>query len=228
MGMPPKVIMMTVVLDQPFQILLGLVQEHKIDPWDVDIEKLAEVFIKRIKEIEELDLRVSGRTVLSASVLLRMKSDYVLNENGNGNVAEEELQDVLDIGLPELGPVMLIHQSPRKITIADLLGALQEALQDEPNIKHPIRRGLEKIMRVLSEYDINIEKYLEKMYHRIIDLGKDGHNVTFSELITEKTRIAVARTLLLLLLLCGQRKVALSQDDLFGEIFVSLVKPAGA
>jgi segregation and condensation protein A len=226
--MPPKVIMMTVVLDQPFQILLGLVQEHKIDPWDVDIGKLAEVFIKHIKEMEELDLRVSGRTVLSASVLLRMKSDYVLNENGNGNVAEEELQDVLDIGLPELGPVMLIHQSPRKITIADLLGALQEALQDEPNIKHPIRRGLEKIMRVLSEYDINIEKYLEKMYHRIIDLGKDGHNVTFSELITEKTRIAVARTLLLLLLLCGQKKVALAQDDLFGEIFVSLVKPAGA
>lgn len=228
MGMPPKVIMMTVVLDQPFQILLGLVQEHKIDPWDVDIGKLAEVFIKHIKEMEELDLRVSGRTVLSASVLLRMKSDYVLNENGNGNVAEEELQDVLDIGLPELGPVMLIHQSPRKITIADLLGALQEALQDEPNIKHPIRRGLEKIMRVLSEYDINIEKYLEKMYHRIIDLGKDGHNVTFSELITEKTRIAVARTLLLLLLLCGQKKVALAQDDLFGEIFVSLVKSAGA
>jgi segregation and condensation protein A len=226
--MPPKVTMMTVVLDQPFQILLGLVQEHKIDPWDVDIGKLAEVFIKHIKEMEELDLRVSGRTVLSASVLLRMKSDYVLNENGNGNVAEEELQDVLDIGLPELGPVMLIHQSPRKITIADLLGALQEALQDEPNIKHPIRRGLEKIMRVLSEYDINIEKYLEKMHHRITELAKDGHNVTFSELITEKTRIAVARTLLLLLLLCGQKKVALAQDDLFGEIFVSLVKPAGA
>ena len=226
--MPPKVIMMTVVLDQPFQILLGLVQDHKIDPWDVDIGKLAEVFIKHIKEMEELDLRVSGRTVLSASVLLRMKSDYVLNENGNGNVAEEELQDVLDIGLPELGPVMLIHQSPRKITIADLLGALQEALQDEPNIKHPIRRGLEKIMRVLSEYDINIEKYLEKMYHRITELANDGHNVTFSELITEKTRIAVARTLLLLLLLCGQKKVALAQDDLFGEIFVFLVKPAGA
>jgi len=226
--MPPKVIMMTVVLDQPFQILLGLVQDHKIDPWDVDIGKLAEVFIKHIKEMEELDLRVSGRTVLSASVLLRMKSDYVLNENGNGNVAEEELQDVLDIGLPELGPVMLIHQSPRKITIAALLGALQEALQDEPNIKHPIRRGLEKIMRVLSEYDINIEKYLEKMYHRITELANDGHNVTFSELITEKTRIAVARTLLLLLLLCGQKKVALAQDDLFGEIFVSLVKPAGA
>jgi len=226
--MPPKVIMMAVVLDQPFQILLGLVQEHKIDPWDVDIGKLAEVFIKHIKAMEELDLRVSGRTVLSASVLLRMKSDYVLNGNGNGNAAEEELQDVLDIGLPELGPVMLIHHSPRKITIADLLGALQEALQDEPNIKHPIRRGLEKIMRVLSEYDINIEKYLEKMYHRIMEFAKDGHNVTFSELITEKTRIAVARTLLLLLLLCGQKKVALAQDDLFGEIFVSLVKPAGA
>jgi segregation and condensation protein A len=219
--------MMTVVLDQPFQILLELVQKHKIDPWDVDIEKLADVFVKRIKEMEELDLRVSGRTVLSASVLLRMKSDYVLNGNGNGHTTEEELQDVLDIGLPELGPVMLIHHSPRKITIADLLGALQEALQDEPKIKHPVRRGLEKIKKVLSEYDIHIEKYLEKMYNRIVELAKEDHNVTFSELITEKTRIAVARTLLLLLLLCGQKKITLAQHEPFGEIFVSLVKSAG-
>ena len=226
--MLPEVLTMTVVLDQPFQILLGLVQEHKLDPWDVDIEKLADVFIKRVREMEELDLRVSGRTVLSASVLLRMKSDYVLNGNGSNKVTEEELQDVLDLGLPELGPVMLIQHSPRKITLSDLLGALQEALQDEPSVKHPTRRGLEKIMRVLSEYDINIEKYLEKMYRRITELAENGDSVTFSELLPEKTRAAVARTLLLLLLLCGQRKVDLSQDEPFGEIFVSLVKPAGA
>jgi len=219
---------MTIVLDQPFQILLELVQEHKLDPWDIDIEKLADVFMERVQKMEGLDLRVSGRTVLSASVLLRMKSDCVINGNGNGGAVEEELQDVLDISLPELGPVALIQRSPRKITLADLLGALQEAMADAPSIKHVSRKGFEKIMRVLNEYDIHIEEYLEKLHQRITELSNGGRIVAFSELLDEKTRLAVARTILLLLFLYAQKKVSLSQEEQFGEIYVSLVKPAGA
>jgi len=219
---------MTVVLDQPFQILLELVQEHKLDPWDIDIAKLADVFGECIQKMEGLDLRVSGRTVLSASVLLRMKSDCVINGNGNGHAVEEELQDALDVGLPELGPVALIQRSPRKITLADLLGALQEAMTEAPSIKHVSRKGLEKIMRVLNEYDIHLEEYIEKLHRRITELSNGGCIVAFSDLLEEKTRLAAARTILLLLFLCVQKKVSLSQEEQFGEIYVSLVKPAGA
>jgi len=219
---------MAVVLDQPFQILLELVQAHKLDPWDVDIEKLTDVFVQRVQEMRELDLRLSGRTLLSASILLRMKSDYLINSNGRGREAEEELDEVLDITLPELGPVMMIQRAERKITLVDLMGALQDAIKEVPTRAQPSRKGLDKIMRLLSEYHINIEKYLEKLHERIAKLAADGRTITLTELVTERTRIGVARTLLLVLFLSVQGKISVWQDEPFGEISISLLKPPGA
>jgi segregation and condensation protein A len=218
---------MVVVLDQPFQILLELVQAHKLDPWDVDIEKLTDVFVQRVQEMQELDLRLSGRTLLSASVLLRMKSDHLINSNGRGQVAEEELDEALDLTLPELGPVMMVQQASRKITLVDLMGALQDALKEVPTRPRPSRKGLEKIMRLLSEYHINIEKYLEELHERIAELAAGGRTITLMELATERTRIGVARTLLLVLFLSIQGKITVWQDEPFGEISISLLKPPG-
>lgn len=218
---------MAVVLDQPFQILLGLVQAHKLDPWDVDIEKLTDVFVHRVQEMRELDLRLSGRTLLSASILLRMKSDRLLNSNGRKREVEEELDEVPDLTLPELGPLMMIQRAARKITLVDLMGALQSALREVPAGARPSRKGLEKIMRLLSEYHINIEKHLEELYERIAELAAEGRSITLEELITERTRMGVARTLLLVLFLSMQGKVAIWQDEPFGEISISLLKPPG-
>lgn len=215
---------MVTIANQPFQILLGLVQEHKLDPWDVDIEKLAGVYLHRVRKMQEFDLRVSGRTLLSASVLLRMKSDFVLNGRG-GSTEEEELEEVFDLDLPELGQVTIVQRSPRKISLLDLLGSLQEALKDIPVRKPLQRRKLEKIMQTLNEYHINIERYLEELYQRIKSLAASGQEVPLSALVLERTRLAVARTLLLLLFLSIQGKVMLQQPEPFGEIFASV--PAG-
>ncbi len=215
---------MITIANQPFQILLGLVQEHKLDPWDVDIEKLAGVYLHRVREMREFDIRISGRTLLSASVLLRMKSDFVLNGRG-GSVAEEGLEEVFDLDLPELGQVTIVQRSPRKITLLDLMGVLQDALKEIPARKPLQRRKLEKIMQTLSEYQINIERYLEELYQRIKSLVASGQDVPLSALVLERTRLAVARTLLLLLFLSIQGKVVLQQPEPFGEIFASV--PAG-
>ena len=218
---------MVVVSDQPFQILLELVQAHKLDPWDVDIEKLTGVFVQRVQNAQEPDLRLSGRTLLSASILLRMKSDYVMNSNGNGEKVEEELDENLDLTLPEIGPIMMIQRTARKITLVDLMGALGDALNDVPVHSHPTKKGLEKVMRLLSEYHINVEKYLENLHKRIAEMTAGGRTITLMELVTERTRIGVARTLLLVLFLTVQGKVAINQEEPFGEIFVSLLKQPG-
>lgn len=215
---------MTTIADQPFQILLGLVQEHKLDPWDVDIEKIAGVYMQRVREMQEFDLRVSGRMLLSASVLLRMKSDFVFNGRKKPD-AEEELKEMFDLDLPELGQITIIQRSPRKITLLDLMGALQAALKDTPTRKLVHRRKLEKIMQTLSEYHTNIERYLEELYQRVKSLTASGQETSLSALVLERTRLAVARTLLLLLFLDVQGKVVLRQPEPFGEIFASL--PAG-
>jgi len=213
---------MTTLTDQPIQTLLELVQQHKLDPWDVDIEKLTHVYIQRIQEMRELDLRASGRVLLSASVLLRIKSSYAINGNGGEQVAEDGLDDILDLDFPDLGEITLVQNTPRKITLADLLGALHEALSEIPAKKIHQSKKMEKIIQILSEYDVNIEKHLDALYKRISALVGAGTRVTLLTLVEERTRLAVARTLLLLLFLCADGKVVLEQPDLFDDILVSL------
>ncbi len=213
---------MTALTDQPLQTLLELVQQHKLDPWDIDIEKLTDVYTQRIMEMQELDLRASGRALLSASVLLRIKSNYVLNGNGRKQDTEDGLDDILDINLPDFGEITLVQNTPRKITLTDLLGALQEALSEIPAKKTPRSRKMEKIIRTLSEYDVNIEKHLDVLYKRVSSLIAMGTRVTLLALTEERTRLAVARTLLLLLFLCSDGKVKLEQPNLFDDILISI------
>ena len=212
---------LSTIADQPFQILLELVQEHKLDPWDVDIEKLAEVFMQRLRE--KFDLRVSGRALHSASAFLRVKSDCALNGH-KGAPTPEEL-DLSFIDLPELGQISILQRAVQKITLAELMDALGGALKDIPPPKPHQSKRLEKVVRRLSEYHVNIEELLKELYQRIENFFSSTGRAPFSELIVERTRLAVVRTFLLLLFLCALGKVLLSQAEPFGEIFVF---PAGA
>jgi len=63
------------------------------------------------------------------------------------------------------------------------------------------------------------------MYRRIGELAAEGGTVTLADLATERTRIAVARALLLVLFLNAQGRVMIWQDRPFGDIFISLHKP---
>lgn len=212
---------MAVVFDQPFQILLELVQTHKLDPWDVDIEKLTNVLIKRIKEMQKLDLRISGRTLLSAAILLHMKSRYLTGDGYNFET-EEEFDDGIDLNLPELGPLMIIQRCPRKITLEEIIATLQETLREIPTRKPKPRKRPEKIAHTLSEYQINIEEYLRKFYENIKRLSSNGRSIGLIELLPKRTRIELARALLMVLFLHTQGKIDLRQDDPFGEIYISL------
>jgi len=214
---------MATLTDQPIQTLLELVQQHKLDPWDIDIEKLACLYMARVREIVEVDLRASGRALLSSSVLLRIKSDYTLNGRGKHG-AGEEIDENLDLNLPDLGQINIIQSTPRKITLVDLLGALKDALAEVPEKKPVISRKIETIVQTVDEYELNIIKHMAILHKRILSLIESGKNLTLLTLVEEKTKIAIARILLLLLYLCADGKISLEQPEMFGEIHVSSPK----
>jgi segregation and condensation protein A len=60
---------------EPVEVLVQLAEEGEIDPWDVDLVEATDAFLERL---EETDLRTSGRALFYAAVLLRMKSDALL------------------------------------------------------------------------------------------------------------------------------------------------------
>ncbi|AEN06816.1 chromosome segregation and condensation protein ScpA [halophilic archaeon DL31] len=63
---------------EPVEVLVTLAKNGKIDPWDIDIVAVTDAFLQKL---DEADLRASGRALFYASVLLRMKSDAMLNQD---------------------------------------------------------------------------------------------------------------------------------------------------
>ncbi len=66
--------------EEPIDVLVNLAQDGEIDPWDIDIVRVTDKFLDRI---DDVDLGRSGRGILYASILLRMKSDYLVEADEN-------------------------------------------------------------------------------------------------------------------------------------------------
>jgi len=79
---------------EPVELLVQLAEEGEIEPWDIDIVEVTDAFLARL---DESDLRTSGRALFYASVLLRMKSDAIVEpdatedpDDGGGDPAPWE------------------------------------------------------------------------------------------------------------------------------------------
>jgi segregation and condensation protein A len=69
------------MMNEPVEILLNLAKSGEIDPWGIDIVEVTDKFLNRIEEMKLMDLRISGRTLLYAAILLRMKSTWIVQED---------------------------------------------------------------------------------------------------------------------------------------------------
>lgn len=217
---------MSIIFDQPFQILLDLARKKKIDPWDVDIDKLANLYAEKIREMEKLDLRVSGRALSSASALLRMKAK-TSPHNGHSEEEDEFLEE-LDFDMPELEPITIIRQNNQKITLSDLAGSLQEVLESPKKHKskdNSKSKMAQDFMRELDDYHINIEKHIREFHEKIALLTSNGGKINFTQLLPEKNKVEVARNIFLALFLSSKGKISIHQDEHFGDIYIKLIEP---
>jgi len=72
---------------EPVELLVQLAKDGEIAPWDIDIVRVTDAFLDRL---DDADLRQGGRALFYASVLLRMKSDAMLDEEPEQDPFEEE------------------------------------------------------------------------------------------------------------------------------------------
>ena len=65
--------------EEPISILVKMVKDGLVDPWNIDIADLTDKFLTELEARREMNLRVSGLTIFYLSVLLRLKAE-VLDE----------------------------------------------------------------------------------------------------------------------------------------------------
>ena len=63
-------------------IIYDLVRQEGMSPWDIDVSALANLYLERVKTMKT-DLKVSGKVVLAAAILLRIKSRRLVGEDVN-------------------------------------------------------------------------------------------------------------------------------------------------
>ncbi|MFB6195335.1 MAG: segregation/condensation protein A [Haloplanus sp.] len=123
---------------EPVELLVQLAEDGEIDPWDIDVVDVTDAFLDRL---DETDLRTSGRALFYASVLLRMKSDALLDDGDDEDPEPEPWEVAMEGGDP---PAMDGH---------DPIDALDAELDRRLERKHA--RGspetLDELVRELRE-----------------------------------------------------------------------------
>lgn len=219
-------------------ILYELVKTEQMDPWDIDITLLTKKYIQIIKEMQEHDFRISGKILLAAAFLLKIKSAYLIDHDISNlnlmiNQTEEEIDEMfeeLEEGAREKQKFPLLPKQPqprsRKVSIHDLVEALQRAMES----KRRILAKNKPIKFILPKRGIDILEVIRDLYHKIVyyTQKENKKTITFTKLLPPNPgKREKAYTFIPLLHLENERKVETNQPKPFEEIYIKLLKRNG-
>lgn len=219
-------------------ILYDLVRTEQMDPWDIDISLLTQKYIELVKQIKQMDFRISGKVLLAAAILLKIKSNRLVGEDLDAldrliSASEQgddaAFFDVLEEtrGDPDAEKARLIPRTPqprkRKVSIYDLVGALEQALE----VKR--RRVLSRMPVTdfeIPKKGVDMTLVVRDVYRKIKDffVFNKRSKLTFSNLVPSQSKEDKVYTFIPLLHLTHQRKIDLWQYEHFGEIEVELLR----
>ena len=211
-------------------IIYELVKTEQMDPWDIDISMLTKKYIEMIKSLKEHDFRISGKVLLAAAILLKIKSNKLVGEDLSELDrlligVEEEMEE---LGFEEASQVeklteipALIPRTPqprkRKVSIFDLVDALERALEVK---KRRLLNSIPPMNVEAPKKKKDITQIIREVYGKIklffINTLKD--KLTFSKLLPSESKEDKVYTFIPLLHLAQQSKIELVQDIPFGEI----------
>ncbi len=216
-------------------ILYDLVKTEEMDPWDIDISLLARKYLETVKNLQEMNFAISGKVILASAILLKIKSQKLIEEDiarfeAIINPPEEEfIPEGLDsdsLEALEENRIVVIPKMPqprrRKVSLQDLISALQKALRVDQ--KRMIRREYAlNIPEVIPpEKKTNINDLIENIYNKIINIFKTEKKLTFESFIKSNRREDRIATFVPLLHLDHQRKIDLIQEEHFGDIEIRM------
>jgi segregation and condensation protein A len=224
-------------------IIYDLIHTEQLDPWDIDIVILTAKYFEKIAELEETDFYISSKVILAAALLLRIKSEFLLNKHIKSiddilfGKKDEEKHVIERIEIDEDELPVLIPKTPlprlRKVTLNELMTALDKAINTE---SRRIRREVNiKRARKLSEIDfpsfkrIDLKDRIREFYARVLTslkkkaIRSDKHlnKVGYSDLAGSSKEEKLA-CFLPILHLSNNRKLWLEQEMHLDEIWIYL------
>ena len=210
-------------------IIYDLIRTEQMNPWDIDISYLTNKYLDAVKTMKDMNMFISGKVILAAALLLRIKStklvaediaffdEFLFHSDADelmDEIISEESHRVKDI--PRLA-IKTPQARKKKITVHDLMEALQMAL--EVNQRKVMRRVDERRVNVaIPRVKVDITKLIRNLYDKTMDMFKKEDVVTFSKLVPSDKKEDKILTFIPMLHLDNQGKINIQQEQAFGEI----------
>ena len=224
-------------------IALELVTQEHMDPWDLDLSKFAQLYLKEARE-RGVDLVTAGRIILMAWTVLKLQSDEIAEramhveetpEMGwddipDWNMSEDEWDYTDRIQHMPEAPIdeKIRHKGDRRVTLMELLHAFEEIHEEASDRKKLVQQRLDarltlkrrmrgRVGSMMHREDLQSD--IAETWQRILE--HPSHPIPFSAL-HERERVDLVQTFNAILFLAKDKRIQMSQENFpRGEIWVT-------
>ena len=227
-------------------IIYDLMKSENMNPWDINVSLITKKYIETMRQLQVMNFRVSGKVVLAAAILVRIKSSLLIGRDiaeldslfasasplEEGELGADDFYSGLEgeyAGSSQEQELPLPYpRTPqprkRKISMYELISALQKAL--EVKQRRTFRTTLPEIS--LPEKRVDIALLINNVYSRVQELISKfkSSRVKFSDVVPSGKKQDKIDTFVPLLHLATQQKIDLFQKEQFGEIEIALYNAA--
>ncbi len=230
----------------PFDLLVYLIQNAKMDIYDIRVAEITEQYIAYLKEMGELNVEVSSEFIVLAAVLIRLKSRMLLprvNEIGEIVIDEDPRMELASrlaeyVRTKKIAEMLqermeaneCVHEKPAedmsiyldspdellKTDIEQFVSAFNAFLQKKKRVAD-VKKRYQRIKRDRA----SIEERINYMGMIIKDRVSVGESIDFVRLVPEDAdRYDVTLSFMSLLEMIKMQEVDAKQDRNYGNISV--------
>ena len=230
------------------EILVQMAKQGKIDPWNIDIIDVTDKYLTHLFQSKAQNLRLTGRTLLFASILLKLKSNILEGVELSDFEPQPEEPDLgfdddtldyeeeyiptnnvvsIDEVLQRRTSVRLNHN--RVVTLRDLIRQLEfyEMLDKKQSLKNAHERAKR---RVKNYSNLSPEDIINLAHDEYIEQGVERLRANLDEILNRQDKIELNELTLLgmdkisayisLLFLTAESDYDLVQDEFYSDLYV--------
>lgn len=229
------------------EILVQMAKQGRIDPWNIDIIDVTDKYLTHLFQSKAQNLRLTGRTLLFASILLKLKSNILegVELSDFEPQSEPDLEyddDALDYDneyIPTNNVVSIDEVLQRRtsvrlnrnrvVTLRDLIRQLEfyEMLDKKQSLKNAHERAKR---RVKNYSNLSPEDIINLAHDEYIEKGVDRLRANLEEILNRQDKIELNELTLLgmdkisayisLLFLTAESDYDLMQDEFYSDLYV--------
>ncbi len=214
------------LIDQPNWkiILYDLVKSNEIDIWNVNLIELTDLYLEKIKNLQQNNLLVPANALLAAAILLKLKT-YSLKLSTISN-DEEELKLLSEEDFMAISGSIDLNTPTRlkegQVSLDELIDII------DVMINKPTKKNIEKRIKEVKEFKFILPRKTQEITDRInklldvINSYKDSENlVLFSNMIKgQDPSKMIDNYFIPMLFLVQDQKIDAWQEEFFKEIFI--------